>query len=216
MALTTSIKTLFQDAQLQNTTVKIQGWVRTRRDSKAGISFMAISDGSCFDPIQCVIPNTLANYATDVINANTGCAVVVAGTLVASQGKGQSVEVQADEVQVVGFVDDPATYPMAAKRHTLEHLREYSHLRVRTNIISAVSRVRHGIASAVHRFFAEHGFFWINTPIISACDCEGAGDLFTVTTLDMNNVPKTSQGEVDYGQDFLANRHFLPCPVSSM
>ena len=159
MALATSIKTLFASPEMIGKIVKIQGWVRTRRDSKAGISFMAVSDGSCFHPIQAVIPNTLSNYDNDVLNANTGCAVIVEGKLVASEGKGQSVEIQATGIEVVGFVEDPATYPMAAKRHSLEHLRDYTQLRVRTNIISAVSRVRHGIARAIHRFFDEHGFF---------------------------------------------------------
>lgn len=209
MALSTSIKHIMADASLLGKSVKIQGWVRTRRDSKAGISFMAISDGSCFAPIQCVIPSTLENYETDVLNANTGCAVVIQGTLVASEGKGQTVEVQADSVEVLGFVEDPATYPMAAKRHTLEHLRDYSHLRVRTNIIGAVSRVRHGIARSIHNFFAEHGFFWINTPIISACDCEGAGDLFTVTTLNMKKPPKDLNGNIDFSQDFFGQHAFL-------
>lgn len=204
-----SVKQLFQDASLVDQTVMLEGWVRTRRDSKAGISFMAVSDGSCFDPLQCVVPSSLDNYQADVLNANTGSSVRVSGKLVKSEGKGQSVELQVDRIDVLGFVDDPATYPMAAKRHTMEHLRDYSHLRVRTNIIAAVTRVRHGISRAVHNFFENNGFFWINTPIISACDCEGAGDLFTVTHFDLNKTPKNEQGEVDYSQDFFGQHAFL-------
>ncbi len=209
MTSSVSVKKIFKDSSLIDQTVTIEGWVRTRRDSKAGISFMAVSDGSCFDPLQCVVPNTLANYDSDVLNANTGCSVRIKGLLVASSGKGQSVELQADSVEVLGFVEDPATYPMAAKRHTMEHLRDYSHLRVRTNVIGAVARVRHGISRAVHNFFEHEGFFWINTPIISACDCEGAGDLFTVTHFDLNKTPKNEQGEVDYSQDFFGQHAFL-------
>ncbi|MDF1654941.1 MAG: asparagine--tRNA ligase [Coxiellaceae bacterium] len=204
-----SIKQLFRDPSYKGKQMTLEGWVRTRRDSKAGISFIALSDGSCFDAMQCVVPNTLANYESEVLNVNTGCAVRITGELVESQGKGQSVELQATEVEVVGWVEDPATYPMAAKRHTMEHLREYSHLRVRTNVIGAVSRVRHGIARAVHNFFAEQEFFWINTPILSACDCEGAGDLFTVTQLDLLNVPKDHAGAVDYSKDFFGQHAFL-------
>lgn len=209
MTMSASIKQLFNGNSFVNQTVTVEGWVRTRRDSKAGISFMAVSDGSCFDPLQCVVPNTLPNYDQDVLNANTGCSVRIQGKLVESAGKGQSVELQAQSVDVLGFVDDPATYPMAAKRHSMEHLRDYSHLRVRTNIIGASARVRHGIARAVHNFFEQEGFFWINTPIISACDCEGAGDMFTVTQFDLNNVPKNERGLVDYSKDFFGQHAFL-------
>ncbi len=155
--------------------VTVRGWVRTRRDSKAGLSFLHVHDGSCFDPIQVVAPATLPNYAQEVLHLTTGCAVVATGKLVPSQGKGQAFEVQAESVEVVGWVDDPDTYPIQPKRHTLEYLREVAHLRPRTNTFGAVARVRHSLALAVHRFFHEHGFFWVHTPIITASDAEGAG-----------------------------------------
>ncbi|MBL0212465.1 MAG: asparagine--tRNA ligase [Myxococcales bacterium] len=182
--------------------VTIEGWIRTRRDSKAGLSFLAVHDGSCFDALQVVAPQELANYQADVLRITTGCAVRCIGELVASQGKGQSVELRADVVEVVGWVDDPDTYPMQPKRHTPEFLREVAHLRARTNIVGATTRVRHTLAQAVHRFFHEHGFFWIHTPIITASDAEGAGQMFRVSTLDAANPPRTPDGKVDFDKDF--------------
>ncbi len=182
--------------------VTVEGWIRTRRDSKAGLSFLAVHDGSCFDPLQVVAPAELPNYEQDVLRITTGCAVRATGEVVASQGKGQSVEVRADSVEVVGWVDDPDHYPMQPKRHTMEYLREVAHLRPRTNVIGAVTRVRHTLAQAVHRFFHERGFFWIHTPIITASDAEGAGQMFKVSTLDFANLPRTPDGKVDFEQDF--------------
>jgi len=184
------------------TKITIEGWIRTRRDSKAGLSFLAIHDGSCHDPLQVIAPQELANYQSDVLRITTGCAVRATGELVASQGKGQSVEVRADSIEVIGWVDDPDHYPMQPKRHTMEYLREVAHLRPRTNIIGAVTRVRHALAMAVHRFFDEHGFFWIHTPIITASDAEGAGQMFRVSTLDLANLPRTADGKIDWDKDF--------------
>ena len=182
--------------------ITIEGWVRTRRDSKAGLSFLAIHDGSCHDALQVVAPAGLANYQSDVLRITTGCAVRCTGELVASQGKGQSVELRGEAIEVVGWVDDPDHYPMQPKRHTMEYLREVSHLRARTNVIGAVTRVRHTLAMAVHRFFHEQGFFWIHTPIITASDAEGAGQMFRVSTLDFANLPRTPEGKVDFDKDF--------------
>ncbi len=182
--------------------VTIEGWIRTRRDSKAGLSFLAVHDGSCHDALQVVAPAELANYASDIQRITTGCSVRCIGELVQSQGKGQSVELRADSVEVVGWVDDPDTYPMQPKRHTMEYLREVAHLRVRTNIVGAITRVRHSLAQAVHRFFHERGFFWIHTPIITASDAEGAGQMFRVSTLDLANLPKTPDGKIDWDKDF--------------
>jgi len=182
--------------------ITIEGWVRTRRDSKAGLSFLAIHDGSCFDPLQVVAPAELANYQADVLRITTGCAVRVTGELVASQGKGQSIELRAETLEVVGWVDDPDHYPMQPKQHTMEYLREVAHLRPRTNIIGAVTRVRHTLAQAVHRFFHDRGFFWIHTPIVTASDAEGAGQMFRVSTLDAANPPRTPDGQVDFDKDF--------------
>jgi len=189
--------------------VTVQGWVRTRRDSKAGLSFIHLSDGSCFDPLQVVAPAELDNYQDEVARLTTGCAIEVEGELVQSQGKGQSVELRADRLRVVGWVDDPETYPMQAKRHTMEYLREVAHLRPRTNIISAVTRVRHTLAQAIHTFLDEHGFYWIHTPIITASDCEGAGEMFRVSTLDLANLPRTPDGAVDFAQDFFGRQTHL-------
>jgi asparaginyl-tRNA synthetase len=191
------------------TQVTIRGWVRTRRDSKAGLSFINLTDGSCFDPIQVVAANSLPNYADEVQHLSSGCAIIARGTLVASQGKGQSVELQAEAVEVSGWVDDPETYPIQPKAHSLEFLRDVAHLRPRTNLFGAVTRIRHCLAQAVHRFFDEAGYYWINTPIITTSDAEGAGQLFRVSTLDMANLPRTGNGEVDFKRDFFGKEAFL-------
>ncbi|MCQ8884165.1 asparagine--tRNA ligase [Pseudoalteromonas agarivorans] len=188
--------------------VTVKGWIRTRRDSKAGISFLAVHDGSCFDPIQAVVPNSLNNY-DEVTSLTAGCSVSVTGVLVQSAGKGQSFEIQANSVTVLGWVENPDSYPMAAKRHSIEYLREHAHLRPRTNMIGAVTRVRNCLAQAIHRFYHEQGFYWISTPIITASDCEGAGEMFRVSTLDMQNLPRTDKGVVDYSEDFFGKEAFL-------
>jgi asparaginyl-tRNA synthetase len=193
----------------QDTPVTLQGWVRTRRDSKAGISFVHLSDGSGFHPVQVVAPNTLPNYASEISRLTAGCAVEATGMIVPSPAKGQPFEMQASTLKVVGWVDDPDSYPIQPKPHTLEFLREVAHLRPRTNVIGAVSRVRHTIAQAVHRFFDQNGFIWINTPIITTSDAEGAGELFRVSTLDLANLPRTAQGKVDFGSDFFGREAFL-------
>jgi asparaginyl-tRNA synthetase len=182
--------------------VTVKGWVRTRRDSKGGFSFLAINDGSCFDSIQVVAPGALPNYQSEVLRITAGCSVIATGTLVQSQGKGQAFEIQATGVQVVGWVDDPDTYPISPKHHSYEYLREVAHLRSRTNTFGAVTRVRDTLAHAVNRFFHANGFFWIHTPIITCSDCEGAGQMFRVSTLDFANLPRTPEGQVDFGQDF--------------
>ena len=188
--------------------VTINGWIRTRRDSKAGISFLAVHDGSCFDPIQAVVPNSLNNY-DEVTSLTAGCSVSVTGVLVQSAGKGQSFEIQANTVTVLGWVENPDSYPMSAKRHSIEYLREHAHLRPRTNMIGAVTRVRNCLAQAIHRFYHEQGYYWISTPIITASDCEGAGEMFRVSTLDMQNLPRTDKGDVDYSEDFFGKEAFL-------
>ncbi len=193
----------------ENTAVTVKGWVRTRRDSKAGISFVHVSDGSCFHPVQVVAPNALPNYASEVLHLTAGCSVEATGTIVASPAKGQPFELQASAVKVVGWVDDPDSYPIQPKPHTLEFLREVAHLRPRTNVIGAVTRVRHTIAQSIHRFFHENGFVWINTPIITTSDAEGAGELFRVSTLDQTNLPRTPDGKIDYAQDFFGRETFL-------
>ncbi|WP_313118880.1 asparagine--tRNA ligase [Pantoea septica] len=189
--------------------VTVRGWVRTRRDSKAGLSFVAVYDGSCFNPVQAVVNNSLNNYQDEVLHLTTGCSVIVTGPVVASPGQGQAFEIQATRVEVTGWVDDPDTYPMAAKRHSIEYLREVAHLRPRTNLIGAVARVRHTLAQALHRFFHENGYFWVSTPLITASDTEGAGEMFRVSTLDLENLPRTPQGAVDFNEDFFGKEAFL-------
>src|SRR5215216_7643565 len=187
----------------------VKGWIRTRRDSKGGFSFVAINDGSCFDSIQVVAPGTLANYQSEVMQLTSGCSVIASGKLVKSQGKGQAFEIQADQINVVGWVENPDTYPVSPKQHTFEYLREVAHLRPRTNTFGAITRVRNSLAQAVHRFFHERGFFWIHTPIITASDCEGAGAMFKVSTLDLMNVPKAVDGKIDFAQDFFGKQSYL-------
>ena len=193
----------------RDTPVTVKGWVRTRRDSKAGISFVHVSDGSCFHPVQVVAPNTLPNYQAEVLHLTAGCAVEARGAIVPSPAKGQPFEMQAQSIRRVGAVDDPDSYPIQPKPHTMEFLREVAHLRPRTNVIGAVTRVRHTLAQAIHRFFNENGFFWVNTPIITSSDAEGAGELFRVSTLDLANLPRTADGKIDFGQDFFGREAFL-------
>lgn len=209
MSNTTSIAAVLAQKLPVNAEVHLNGWVRTRRDSKAGFSFIALHDGSCFSPIQIVAPNTLNNYQTDILKLTAGCSISVHGKIVASPGQGQTVEVHTDKVEVLGFVEDPETYPISPKHHTLEYLREYAHLRIRTNTLGAVARIRHCLAQAIHRFFHEYGFIWVHTPIITTNDCEGAGELFRVSTLDLNNLPRKENGTIDFAQDFFGKETYL-------
>src|SRR5438477_1493258 len=193
----------------ENQQVTIKGWVRTRRDSKGGFSFITVNDGSCFDSIQVVAANSLGNYASEVVKITAGCSVIISGKLVKSQGKGQAFEIQADEVNVVGWVENPDQYPIQPKPHTMEFLREVAHLRPRTNTFGAITRVRHALSMAIHRFFHERGFYWVHTPIITTSDAEGAGAMFRVSTLDFHNLPRTPEGKVDFSQDFFAKEASL-------
>ncbi|HTP95910.1 MAG TPA: asparagine--tRNA ligase [Burkholderiales bacterium] len=204
-----SVKDIIEGRSPKDTPVTVKGWIRTRRDSKAGISFLQVSDGSCFHPLQVVAPTSLANYAAEVVHLTAGCAIEASGRIVASTGKGQAYEMQADAVKVIGWVDDPDTYPIQPKPHTLEYLREVAHLRPRTNVIGATTRVRHTLAQSIHRFFHERGFAWVNTPIITVSDAEGAGALFRVSTLDLANLPRDAGGSVDFSQDFFGREAFL-------
>jgi asparaginyl-tRNA synthetase len=209
MDKTFSVREILAGHAPKDSSVTVKGWVRTRRDSKAGISFVHVSDGSCFHPVQVVAPNTLPNYTDDVLKLSAGCAVEATGTIVPSPAKGQPFEMQASAINVIGWVDDPETYPIQPKPHTLEFLREVAHLRPRTNVIGAATRVRHTLAQAIHRFFDKNGFVWVNTPIITSSDAEGAGALFRVSTLDLANLPRTPQGTIDFAQDFFGREAFL-------
>lgn len=182
--------------------VTLKGWVRTRRDSKAGLSFINLHDGSGFAPIQVVAQRDLPNYENEIQRLTTGASAIVHGTLVETPGRPQPVEVHATSVEVVGLVEDPETYPIQPKQHSMEFLRSVAHLRIRTNTFGAVARVRHALAMAVHRFYDQRGFFWVHTPIITTSDAEGAGEMFRVSTLDLANLPRTAEGGVDFSDDF--------------
>jgi len=185
--------------------ILVQGWVRTRRDSK-DFSFIELNDGSSLRNLQVIARNSLPNYAA-VQRLNTGASVAVRGELVESQGKGQNWELVAQEIVIVGGSDE--SYPLQKKGHTPEFLREIAHLRPRSNLFGSVFRVRSHLAFAIHRFFQDRGFFYLNTPIITSSDCEGAGELFRVTTIDHKNAPRKADGEVDYARDFFARATYL-------
>ena len=182
--------------------VTIAGWVRTRRDSKGGFSFIELNDGSCFGNIQVLAENTLKNYNSEITKLLTGASVSVTGRLVESPGSGQSVEIHADKVKVLGFCKQEDGYPLQKQRVSFERLREVAHLRARTNSFGALIRIRNRLAFATHKFYQEQNFYYLNTPIITCSDCEGAGEMFQVTTLDMNKIPKTKDGKIDYSEDF--------------
>ncbi|MBF2086733.1 asparagine--tRNA ligase [Thermoleptolyngbya sp. C42_A2020_037] len=190
-----------------NDAVNVRGWVRTKREQKE-FTFIEVNDGSSMAGLQVVANQDMRGYAEAIARINTGAAVEVSGVLVESPAKGQRIELRAESVTVYGEAD-PETYPLQKKRHSFEFLRTIAHLRSRTNTLGAVFRVRNAAAQAVHHFFQERGFLWVHTPIITASDCEGAGELFTVTNLDLKNLPKTKEGEVDFGQDFFGKRAYL-------
>jgi asparaginyl-tRNA synthetase len=186
--------------------VILHGWVRTRRDSKGGFSFLEINDGSSLAGIQVIAESSLMNYESEVLRLGTGCSVRVAGELRESPGKGQAVEILAREIEVLGWVEDPDSYPLQKKRHSMEFLREVAHLRPRSNTIGAMARVRNTLSTAVHEFFQQRGFVYLHAPIITASDCEGAGEMFTVTTLDPATAKRQPNGAVDHSEDFFG-RH---------
>lgn len=182
--------------------ITVMGWVRTRRDSKGGFSFIEVNDGSSFSGIQIIADKKLPNYESEILKLQTGCSIRAVGTVVASPGKGQKVELHAEEVEVLGWAD-PEVYPLQKKRHSFEFLRTIAHLRPRTNTFGAVARVRNAMSLAIHTFFQERGFIYLHTPIITGSDCEGAGEMFRVTALDLNEVPR-KEGRVDFEKDFFS------------
>ena len=201
----TKIADIFNPALL-NTTVCVKGWVRTRRGNKH-VNFIALNDGSTIKNIQVVVD--LANFDEEILKPiTTGASLCVVGKLVESMGKGQTAEIQAEKIEIYGKAD-PELYPLQKKGHSLEFLREIAHLRPRTNTFGAVLRIRHHMAYAIHKYFNDHGFFYMHTPLITASDCEGAGAMFQVTTLDINDVPRNEEGKVDYTQDFFGKQTSL-------
>ncbi|MBA4187118.1 MAG: asparagine--tRNA ligase [Planctomycetaceae bacterium] len=187
--------------------VRLQGWVRTRRDSKGGFSFIELNDGSCQGNVQVVAPGELPNYEAVVKHLHTGASVSIDGEVKASPAKGQATEVHATHVELLGDAD-PETYQLQKKGHSMEFLRGIAHLRPRTNTFGAVARLRNQISKSIHDFFQERGFLYVHTPIITASDCEGAGELFRVTTIDPDAPPK-AEGKVDYTKDFFGKPAFL-------
>ena len=187
--------------------IVVQGWVRTRRDSKGGFSFVELNDGSCFGNLQVIVEASLPNYESEVKRLPVGAAVAVEGRLRASPGKGQATELAAERLTVLGW-SDPEQYPLQKKGHSYEFLRTIAHLRPRTNTFGAVARVRNCVCRSIHQFFQEEGFLYVHTPIITASDCEGAGAMFRVTSLDLENPPRRD-GKIDWGQDFFQRPAYL-------
>ena len=201
-----TIRELYKDQEKYlDQEITIGGWVRSIRDSKT-FGFIVVNDGTYFQPLQVVYSDKLDNFA-EISKMNVGAAIIVKGTLVATPQAKQPFEIQAEEVQIEGA--SAPDYPLQKKRHSFEYLRTISHLRPRTNTFQAVFRVRSLTAYAIHKFFQERGFVYVHTPLITASDCEGAGEMFQVTTLDMDNVPKTDDGKVDYAQDFFGKQTSL-------
>ena len=197
-----------RQAESVGSEVVLRGWVRTRRDSKGGFSFLEINDGTCLANIQVVVDGDLPNYESEVKKLSAGCSVLVRGEVKPSGGKGQATEVHATELRVFGWAD-PDDYPLQKKRHSFEKLREWAHLRPRTNTFGAVMRIRNQICRSIHDFFQEEGFLYVQTPVITASDCEGAGEMFRVTTLDLHDLPRDAEGNVDYGKDFFERPAYL-------
>ena len=200
----TTVKETFEEELVEGTMLQLCGWVRSKRTSKGGFSFVHLNDGSCLSNLQVVADGELENYESEIEKLGVGCSISVAGKLVASLGKGQDREIHAIKIEVLGWVDDPESYPIAKKKHSFEFLRTVAHLRPRTNTFGAITRIRNRLAQSVHRFFDESGFYWVNTPIITSSDCEGAGDMFRVSTLDQIHREQT-----DFSEDFFGSETFL-------
>ncbi|MDR2344578.1 MAG: asparagine--tRNA ligase [Planctomycetaceae bacterium] len=188
--------------------VQLSGWVRTRRDSKAGFSFVELNDGTSFGNVQIIVPQSLSNYETIIKSVTPGSSILVEGIVKKSPAQGQLTEVEASLIELIGE-SDAATYPLQKKGHSLEFLRSIAHLRVRTNTFGAVARIRNTVSYSIHRFFQQNNFIYVHTPIITASDCEGAGQMFRVTTLDIENPPRDNNGKVDYSKDFFAKSSYL-------
>ena len=186
----------------------LQGWVRTRRDSKAGFSFLEINDGSSQGNIQIIAPAELENYESEIKTLSAGCSISAVGEIKESGGRGQKTEMLAEKITIHGLAD-PETYPLQKKRHSFEKLREWAHLRPRTNTFGAVARVRNCICNSIHQFYQEQGFLYVHTPVITASDCEGAGEMFQVTTMDLKAIAKQELENLNYRFDFFDRPSFL-------
>ncbi|AHG60028.1 asparagine--tRNA ligase [Buchnera aphidicola] len=206
---TVSISDIYKDDIIVSSTITVCGWVRSRRNSKSGFSFITIYDGSCFYSIQVIANNSLSNYDKEILNLTIGCSVRITGVLILSIGHKQKYEIKAIEIEVQGWIDQPDTYPISAKKHSLEYLREVSHLRSRTNLIGVIVRIRNHVLHTLHSFLYKNNYYWVPTPIITGLNTEGTGEMFRVSTLDMKNIPKNKDGSVDFKKDFFGKESFL-------
>lgn len=204
-----SISKIYQDDILINSLITICGWVKSCRHSKLGFSFISIYDGSCLQTIQVIAKDILDNYNKDILQLTTGCSVQATGKLIFSIGKQQKYEIQLQKIQVLGWIENPNTYPISSKKHSLEYLRKVAHLRSRTNLIGVISRIRNHIMQSLHHFFYQNNYIWVPTPIITSLNTEGAGDMFRVSTLDINNIPKNTDRSVNFKKDFFGKESFL-------
>lgn len=205
-----SINKIYQNQVNLNSMIIVQGWVKNKRDSKSGISFIDLYDGSCFYVIQVIAENTLFNYREEILRLTSGCSISIHGKLVLSLGKNQKYDILAKSVKVIGWVKNPDTYPISSKKHTFDYLREnVQHLRARTNFIGSIMRIRHVLIKALHKFFNKKEYYLITTPIITNINTEGSGEMFKVSTLNFNNIPKKKCGNVDFNKDFFGKESFL-------
>lgn len=204
-----SILNIYKDDIIVNSYITIRGWVKSCRSSKLGFSFISVYDGSCVESIQVIAKNILSNYYTDILRLTIGCSVIVTGRLIFSIGIKQKYEIESNKIEVLGWVENPDTYPVSAKKHSMEYLRKVAHLRSRTNLIGVISRIRNHVMQSLHRFFDKNNYFWVPTPIITSLNTEGAGDMFRVSTLDMKNIPKNQDGSVNFKKDFFGKESFL-------
>ncbi|WP_422667275.1 asparagine--tRNA ligase [Buchnera aphidicola] len=199
-----SVLDIYKDNIKINSVITIYGWIKSRRDSKAGFSFLTIYDGSCLHGVQIIVSNEISNYDKEILFLTIGCSIKVTGTVILSLGKQQKYEIQADNIVVLGWIKNPSSYPMSAKKHSIEYLREFAHLRPRTNIIGVVSRIRNIILQSIHQFLYKKDYFWVPTPIITGLNTEGTGEMFRVSTLNFNNYDS-----IDFKKDFFGKESFL-------
>ncbi|CAL4321814.1 asparagine--tRNA ligase [Buchnera aphidicola] len=205
-----SIHNVYTNENLINKEVKIFGWIRNRRHSKSGVSFIDIYDGSCLQIIQCIVKkNIISNYNSEILKISIGCSVCVIGKVISTLDKYQKYELQTNTIKVIGWVEKAHQYPISSKKHTYEYLRSVPHLRSRTHIIGVITRIRNNLFHAIHKFFYNNNYYWIPTPIITSLDTEGSGSMFRVSTLDMNNIPKNKIGKIDFKKDFFGQEAFL-------
>lgn len=205
---TVSIVEIIKNKIKLESNITVRGWVRTKRSSKSGISFISVYDGSCFQCIQVIAHTSLINYKNDILSITPGCSIIITGHLKYSIGKAQKFEIYANLIEITGWIKNPEKYPISAKKHSIEYLREMAHLRPRTNLIGAITRIRHTLGQLVHRFFNKNGYFWISTPIITSSNTEGSGEMFQISTLLKYN-HSFIKNNINYKKDFFGKKAFL-------